>query len=137
MSQPHPFQVLQEIGLSEKAATIYIALLNNRRMTIAQLARESGVKRATCYEYIDALLAKGFLLRQPVGKRIYYSAVNPHKILAELEALGEGATPAKVNKIIGNDSWTKEFCCNCHKHLRPSYRESEFSIQNLCSLKLF
>ncbi len=85
MSQPHPFQVLQEIGLTEKAAAIYLALLNNRRMTIAELARESGIKRATCYEYIDSLLVKGFLLREPVGKRMFYSAVKPQKVLSDFK----------------------------------------------------
>ncbi len=85
MSQPHPFQVLQEIGLSEKSAAIYLALLNKRRMTVAELARESGIKRATCYEYIDQLLVKGFLLREPVGKRMFYSAVNPQKVLADFK----------------------------------------------------
>ena len=85
MSQPHPFQVLQEIGLSEKAAAIYLALLNNRRMTVAELARDSGIKRATCYEYIDQLLVKGFLLREPVGKRMFYSGVKPQKVLADFK----------------------------------------------------
>ena len=85
MSQPHPFQVLQEIGLSEKAATIYLSLLNKRRMTVAELARESGIKRATCYEHIDYLLAKGFVLREPVGKRMFYSAVKAQKILADFK----------------------------------------------------
>lgn len=85
MVQPHPFYVLQEIGLSEKAAAMYLALLGKRRMTIAELARESNVKRATCYEYLTSLLAKGFVRREPVGKRMYYSAVNPKKILADFK----------------------------------------------------
>lgn len=85
MSQPHPFQVLQEIGLPEKAAAIYLTLLHKRRMTVAELARESGIKRATCYEYIDYLLVKGFVLREPVGKRIFYSAVKVQKILANFK----------------------------------------------------
>jgi sugar-specific transcriptional regulator TrmB len=85
MSQPHPFQVLQEIGLPEKAATIYLSLLSNRRMTVASLARESGIKRPTCYEYIGFLLAKGFILREPVGKRMFYSAVRPTKVLSDFK----------------------------------------------------
>lgn len=85
MSQPHPFHVLQEIGLPEKAATIYLTLLNKRRMAIAELARESGIKRATCYEYVDSLLVKGFLLREPVGKRMFYSAVKPQKVLSDFK----------------------------------------------------
>ena len=53
MSKLDPLHVLQEVGLPEKAASLYFTLLNKKRMTIAELARESGVKRATCYEYLD------------------------------------------------------------------------------------
>ena len=85
MDQPHPFNVLQEIGLPEKAATIYLSLLGSRRMTVAQIARDSGIKRPTCYEYLDLLLLRGFVVRVPVGKRIFYSPVDPKKILAEFK----------------------------------------------------
>ena len=41
---------------------------------------------------------------------------SPFETLAKLEALGDKATPTKVNKIIGNESWTKAFCCNCSEY---------------------
>ena len=85
MSVPHPFHVLQEIGLPEKAAAIYVSLLSRQRMTVAQIARESGIKRATSYEHLDLLLAKGFVLRIPVGKRMFYAPVEPKKILADFK----------------------------------------------------
>lgn len=75
-------KALEELGLEDKAATIYTTLLGKNRLGVAELARESGIKRATCYEYLDALLKKDFVIRVPVGKRMYYAAVNPRKILA-------------------------------------------------------
>lgn len=78
-------QSLVDAGLPEKAAHIYLTLLGSKRSSIAELARASNIKRATCYEYIELLLSRGFLTRLPVGKRMYYSAVNPKKILTELK----------------------------------------------------
>ncbi len=85
VSRPHPFHVLRDIGLSEKEATIYITLLGQQRMTIAYLARSSGIKRATCYEHLDQLLARGFIRRIPVGKRMMYTATEPKRILSDFK----------------------------------------------------
>jgi sugar-specific transcriptional regulator TrmB len=74
---------IEGTGLAHKAAAIYLSLLGKRKMTISDIARESGMKRATCYEYVDGLLAKDFIVRVPVGKRMYYSAVGPKKILGD------------------------------------------------------
>lgn len=76
-------KTLEELGLSEKAAAIYASLLGKNRMGVAELARESNIKRATCYEYLDMLLQKDFVTRVPIGKRMYYSAVSPKKVLAD------------------------------------------------------
>lgn len=85
MAQPHPFFILQDIGLTEKEAAIYMALLSKRRLSVAELARESNVKRATCYEHLDALSKRGFVRREPVGKRTFYSAVDPQRILSDFK----------------------------------------------------
>jgi sugar-specific transcriptional regulator TrmB len=73
---------LDGLGLPEKAATIYLSLLGKPKMGVAELARASQIKRATCYEYIDLLLKKDFVVRVPVKKRILYAAASPQKILA-------------------------------------------------------
>lgn len=72
-------------GISEKAAGIYLALLGRRKMTVSEIARESNTKRATCYEHIDTLLGRDFVLRIPVGKRMYYAAVDPRRLLADFK----------------------------------------------------
>jgi sugar-specific transcriptional regulator TrmB len=78
-------RTLQELGLPEKAALVYLSLLGKRRMTISDISRETGVKRATCYEHLDLLLSKDFVVRIPVGKRMFYAALEPRKILGEFK----------------------------------------------------
>ncbi len=73
---------LQQIGLSESEATIYTTLIKSPKMTVSDIARATGIKRATCYQYLDFLLVRDFVIRVPVGKRMFYCAVSPKKILA-------------------------------------------------------
>lgn len=83
MDESSALGALAEAGLDPKSARLYLTLLRTRRMTVAELARESGVKRATCYEHLDQLLSRNFVTRIPVGKRMFYSANDPKKIVAE------------------------------------------------------
>ncbi len=78
-------RVLEDVGLSEKAAAVYVSLLCTNRLGVAELARATGVKRATCYEHLKQLLQKDFVVRIPIGKRTFYSAQDPHKILVALK----------------------------------------------------
>lgn len=78
-------KMLIALGLSEKAATIYLTLLGTSRMGIAEMSRTSGIKRATCYEQLDHLLRQGFVAKVPVGKRTYYTAESPTKVLSEFK----------------------------------------------------
>lgn len=73
---------LEAIGIEKKAASLYATLLSNKRLGVAELARQADVKRATCYEHLEVLLKNNFVMRVPVGKRMYYAAVHPKKVLA-------------------------------------------------------
>lgn len=88
---------LESLGLPEKAASIYVSLLGKQKMGVAELARESGIKRATCYEYLDLLLKKEFIVRVPVGKRMYYAAQSPAKILAGFKRESQS-----IEQVLGN-----------------------------------
>ncbi|HWP60979.1 MAG TPA: helix-turn-helix domain-containing protein [Candidatus Paceibacterota bacterium] len=81
---------LEALGLHEKAASIYLALLGKQRMSIAELSRETAIKRATCYEYLDLLLQKDLVVRVPVKKRTLYSAASPQRILSEYKKQSRG-----------------------------------------------
>lgn len=77
---PRSLEALRAMGLDEKEANVYLALLHRPRMTVSEISRETNIKRATCYEYIDRLLAKDYVTREPSGKRTYYSAVDPKRV---------------------------------------------------------
>ena len=53
---------LEEIGLSEKEANVYLAILKVGRGTAYKIARLAGVKTPTTYLMLDDLLKKGLVL---------------------------------------------------------------------------
>ena len=75
-------KILQEAGLKESEAAVYSILLKSQKMTVSEIARATGIKRPTCYQHLDSLLIKDFVIRIPLGKRMYYGAACPKKILA-------------------------------------------------------
>src|SRR3989338_9387234 len=81
MDQAHALESLRSVGIHQRAAEIYLSLLGKTKATISEIAQATGIKRATCYEYIDLLLKENFIERLPIGKRMYYSAVEPKKVL--------------------------------------------------------
>lgn len=74
-------ETLGSLGIEEKPATLYATLLGKNRLGIAELARMSGIKRATCYEHLDILLKNDFVVRVPIGKRMFFAASHPKKVL--------------------------------------------------------
>ncbi len=85
MEQSQLIEVLEGVGLPQKAASIYVCLLGHSRMDVADIARATGIKRATCYEHLEALLVKNFIIRVPIGKRTFYSANDPKEILNDFK----------------------------------------------------
>lgn len=71
---------LQDIGLSEKEATIYIALLSFDKVSIAELSKKAEVKRPTTYVILDSLAKKGLVSEISVEKKTYYMAEPPEKL---------------------------------------------------------
>lgn len=73
--------ILENIGLSEKEATIYLTLLELKEALPSSLARRSGVKRPTTYVILEQLQKKGFVSYSKKGSLTYYRALNPHSLL--------------------------------------------------------
>ncbi|MEK7103050.1 MAG: helix-turn-helix domain-containing protein, partial [Patescibacteria group bacterium] len=72
--------LFKQLGISEKAATIYITALSLGTASIQDLAQKSGLKRPTTYLHVDELLSQGLLNKIPIGKKEYYSAVDPSRL---------------------------------------------------------
>lgn len=80
----HLFNTLKTLGLSEKEAKIYLALLQLGPSTPYKMAKRSGLKRPTAYVIADELVKKGYAVKAP-GDKHTYIALPPEVIYEERE----------------------------------------------------
>lgn len=73
--------VLRNIGLSEKAAKVYLSALVLGEATVLALAKHSGVKRTSIYYTLDELKDIGALSETKRQKKIYYLPVEPKDLI--------------------------------------------------------
>ncbi len=76
-------QTLQQIGLTEKQAKIYLACLELGECSIKEIARKAELKRTTIYDIIDDMIKAGFIKTIMQGKKKKYLAAEP----SELESI--------------------------------------------------
>lgn len=89
-------QDLEQIGLSEKEAKVYLAALELGQAPVQDISKKSGVNRATTYVILESLMKKGIITTTEVGKKRLFVAEAPqslHRVLeeqkTELERRGE------------------------------------------------
>lgn len=71
---------LQNLGLNEKEAKVYLAALALGKTTVQNIAQKAEIKRATAYVIIEALMKKGLISSYVEGKKQYFSAESPEKL---------------------------------------------------------
>lgn len=76
-------EALQNLGLTEKEAMAYLALLKLGRASAASVATESGLKRPTTYVIIGELMQKGLVLKTPRTPKQLFTAKSPEEFFAE------------------------------------------------------
>jgi sugar-specific transcriptional regulator TrmB len=79
------FDGLKGLGLTRKEQDAYLGLLELGEGTVAHVAQKSGLKRPTAYLVIDSLKEKGLVTEFARGKRTFYSAEHPKKLVLESE----------------------------------------------------
>ncbi len=104
-------QSLKNLGLNEKEARVYIALLQTGQSTAYRVAKHSGLKKPTAYVILDDLIDKGIVSKVPRAKIMQYNAISPEDLfstyksrlanaeteaLPELKALSRGRMKNKV-----------------------------------------
>ncbi|MCR4277659.1 MAG: hypothetical protein NUV85_01430 [Candidatus Berkelbacteria bacterium] len=77
-------KLLIDLGLSEKQARTYVAILELGSAPIKPVAQRSGVKRTSIYNFIDELVGLGLVTQTKVGRATHYQASPPSR-LAELQ----------------------------------------------------
>ena len=78
-------QVLSTLGLNDKEARVYSALLQLGSATAYAVAQKSGLKRPTVYVILDELRLRGLVLKSPNARRTTYTAKMPDELIAEAE----------------------------------------------------
>lgn len=78
-------QFLEEIGLSEKEAKIYLSLLQVDKDTIQDLAKKTKINRTTVYPVLESLQKKGLVSEVQEGKKVSYVAAPPERLETYVE----------------------------------------------------
>lgn len=76
---------LQKIGLNEKEARVYLALLELGRASVLQISKKAGLKRPTVYLILDSLIEKGLTVSVPKENKKFYLTEKPGKLLSFLQ----------------------------------------------------
>lgn len=80
----HLLAELKHIGLSEKEAQVYLSALELGPAPVQDISHKAKVNRATTYVMIEALSARGLMSTFVKGKKRYYSAESPDRLLSIL-----------------------------------------------------
>jgi sugar-specific transcriptional regulator TrmB len=72
-------KAIENLGLSEKEARVYLALLELGRASAFSISLKSTLKRPTTYVILEQLMQKGFALKIPRARKHAFQAVPPEK----------------------------------------------------------
>ena len=68
---------LQEVGLSEKEARVYLSALELGKTTAEKLAKHAKVNRSTTYVQLDALMKMGLMSTHGENKKTFFAPESP------------------------------------------------------------
>lgn len=68
---------LIELGMSEREAKVYQALLNKRHATISELQKSSGIPQCKMYEIMRRLVHQGYCLERKSGRMRTFDVIDP------------------------------------------------------------
>ena len=73
-------EILQQAGLDENEAKVYLAALALGESTVLPIADKANIGRTYCYDILDSLAEKGLITHVEIRGRRRYSAVAPEMI---------------------------------------------------------
>lgn len=78
-------QYLQSIGLNQKEAKIYLALLEVESASVIEISKKTKINRTTVYTLLESLSKKGLVSETAVGKKTQYQAESPERLETFIE----------------------------------------------------
>ncbi|QQR53055.1 hypothetical protein IPG36_03095 [bacterium] len=77
MQEQEIISAIEELGLSNKEARVYVAALSAGASSVQRLADQSGIKRVTVYVILESLMGMGLMSQTSKGKKTYFVAEDP------------------------------------------------------------
>ena len=71
---------LKQLGLSDKEAKVYLAVLELGPSTAIQIAQKAEINRPTAYVQIENLMKLGLMSSHEKGKKTYFAAEPPERL---------------------------------------------------------
>lgn len=95
-------QLLKPLGFTEKETTVYIAILQKGKIAPAEVAKITGINRATVYSIAKKLVKKGVIAEDLGGPARYFVALplEDLKLLTKKEEKGLEQKKNAINKAI-------------------------------------
>lgn len=77
--------VLEQLGLSEGEAKVYLSLLETGSTLAGPIIKRSGLHRGTTYQILQRLKEKGLISSVIKGKKQYFQAAEPQRLMDVLK----------------------------------------------------
>jgi sugar-specific transcriptional regulator TrmB len=129
-------EYLAELGLSQKEACVYVALLEINRGTAYAIAKQSGLKRPTVYLLLDELRKKGLVLKVPHAKNQIFLAKDPEEFFLNFEDKlykAKRIIPSLLRKYVKNEITSHLFDGKLEMKKALEYRRGELKDRDLIS----
>src|SRR3990167_6434552 len=78
-------KILTDIGLSEKEAKIYLALLVLEAATANEIAKKADINRTSAYDVLEILIKRGVVSKYKKKSRTFFNVSDPKKLITYLE----------------------------------------------------
>ncbi|KKQ34130.1 MAG: Transcriptional regulator, TrmB [Candidatus Nomurabacteria bacterium GW2011_GWB1_37_5] len=77
---------LEDIGLSDKEAKVYLALLSVDNYSVLELAKKTNINRTTIYPVLEKLMKDGLVSEVKINKKVKYQAASPERLETFIES---------------------------------------------------
>ncbi len=114
MNEQQLISHIEELGLSNKEARVYVASLKTGPSAVQRIADQSGIKRVTTYVILESLVGLGLVSQSIKGKKTYFIAEDPSNLRRLLEKREHELADQKLNfdqvlpELLGLKSLPKE-----------------------------
>ncbi|HAT03579.1 MAG TPA: hypothetical protein DCS29_02255 [Candidatus Magasanikbacteria bacterium] len=74
-------KILEQLGIDEKQASVYLACLELGSATVQELSEKSGVKRTSIYNFLEEMKSRGLVTEVKQGNKVLLIPEDPNILL--------------------------------------------------------